>query len=149
MSADLEAVLAKPAFHEPLQDPAARIERERTGMPVKLAEDLRKQMGLSVPEFSQTLGIKLATYKKRVANKEPLTGRYGDAVADLGETLAVAQSLLTPEHDNFDVPRWFAEWITVPQPSLGGRKPSSILDTPTGRALVKRVVGAMGTGSYL
>jgi uncharacterized protein (DUF2384 family) len=149
MSANLVSVIRKPEFHQAMIDPIARIDRERKGMPVHMAEALRKQMGLSAGEFSRIFGIKPATYKKKVADKEPLAGRYGDAVADLGETLAIAHNLLPAGRDDLDIPRWFAQWITIPQPSLGGRKPADIMDTPTGRALVKQVVGAMGSGAYL
>lgn len=149
MSANFESVIRRPQFREAMIDPIARIDRERKGMPVNMAEALRKHMGLSTGELSRIFGIKPATYKKKVADKEPLAGRYGDAVADLGETLAIGRNLLPTDRADFNIPRWFAEWITIPQPSLGGRKPEDILDTPTGRALVKRVVGAMGSGAYL
>jgi uncharacterized protein (DUF2384 family) len=149
MNSSFESMIRNPEFREAMLDPIARIHRERKGMPVSMAEALRKQMGLSAGEFSRIFGIKPATYKKKVADKEPLAGRYGDAVADLGETLVIVLNLLPADRDDFNIPRWFAEWITIPQPSLGGRKPADIMDTPTGRALVKQVVGAMGSGAYL
>ncbi|MGH8190160.1 MAG: antitoxin Xre-like helix-turn-helix domain-containing protein [Rhodanobacteraceae bacterium] len=149
MSANFAAFIEQSAFRPPMVDPIARIERERAGMPAKTAETLRKNMGVSVSQFSRLLGIAEATFKKKVADGEPLTGRYGDAVADLGEILATVRGVLSPEQQDFDVSRWFAEWILIPQPSLDGRNPADILDTPTGRQLVKRLVGAFGSGAYL
>jgi len=109
MSSSFESMLRTPEFREAMIDPITRIDRERKGMPVSMAETLRKQMGLSAGEFSRIFGIKPATCKKKVADKEPLAGRYGDAVADLGETLVIALNLLPADRDDFDIPRWFAE----------------------------------------
>lgn len=149
VSTNFASFIGKPVFQPPMVDPIARIERERDGVPARIADALRHRMGMPASEFSRLLGIAQATFKKKVADDEPLTGRYGDAVADLGEILATASGVLPPEQKDFDVPRWFTDWIDIPQPSLGGRKPADILDTPTGRALVKRLVGAFGSGAYL
>ena len=130
-------------------DPIALIERQRQGTPAKDAESLRKSLGMQVPEFTKVLGIKVATYKKKAADKSTLTGSYGYAVTDVEAILAKARELLPKREKNFDVAKWFAEWIKLPQPSLGGLKPAELLDTPAGRALVLRVVGAMGSGVYL
>ena len=149
MVEDFDSVIRMPELHNAMTDPMVRIDRERRGMPFNIAEALRKQMGLSVGEFSRIFGINPATYRKKVADKKPLSGRDGDAIADLGEMLAVVRDFLPAERTDFNIPRWFTRWIGVPQPSLGGRKPEEILDTPTGRRLVKRLVGALGSGAYL
>lgn len=118
----------------------ARIERERAGTPVRQAESLRKRMHMQVPEFSRILGIKHATYKKKAAEGAALTGSYGYAVSDVERILDKACRLLPDDNNSFDVGKWFAEWIKQPQPSLGGMKPEQLLDTPTGRGMVARVV---------
>ena len=126
-----------------------RVEREREGTPMKAAESLRKSMRMQMPAFSRILGIKLATYKKKVAEGAALTGHYGYAVSEVERIVDQARDLLPADKQDFDVAKWFAEWITQPQPSLGGMKPEQLLDTPTGRKMVARVVGAMGSGAYL
>lgn len=127
----------------------ARIERERDGTPAKVAESLRTSMRMQKSEFSRMLGIKLAAYKKAAANDAALTGSYGYAVTDLERILDKARDLLTKERKDFDIATWFAEWIHQAQPSLGGMKPEQLLDTPTGRHMVSRILGAMGSGAYL
>lgn len=74
---------------------------------------------------------------------------YGYAVSGLDAILAKARALLQAERQDLDVERWLGGWIKEPQPSLGGLKPEELLDRPTGRELVKRVVGATGSGVYL
>lgn len=127
----------------------ALIERQRIGTPVIDAEALRKSLRMQVPEFTRALGIKVATYKKKTADKATLTGSYGYAITDVEGILSKARELLPADRLDFDVAKWFAEWIKLPQPSLRGMKPEELLDTPAGRAMVLRVVGAMGSGAYL
>lgn len=113
------------------------------------AERLRASMHMEVSEFSGALGIKLATYKKKRADGTRLKGSYGYAVSDLEGILETARSVLPADKQDFNVARWFAAWIKQPQPALGGEPPEKFLDTPTGRVLVQRLVGAMGSGAYL
>ncbi|MDH5540593.1 MAG: MbcA/ParS/Xre antitoxin family protein, partial [Rhizobacter sp.] len=35
-----------------------------------------------------------------------------------------------------------------PQPSLGGRRPAELIDTPTGIEVVSRLLGSIESGSY-
>lgn len=127
----------------------ARIERERAGTLISVDEALSKGLRMQVPEFTKTLGIKVATYKKRTADKATLTGSYGYAITDIEGILPKARELLPDDLRDFDVAKWFAEWIKLPQPSFGVREPAQLLDTPTGRRLVDRVVDAMGGGAFL
>lgn len=68
---------------------------------------------------------------------------------DVDSILAVARDHLPADKQDFDVEKWFAEWVKVPPPALGGRRPKDLLDTPIGRRAVKCVVGAMGSGAYV
>ena len=76
-----------------------------------------------------------------------------DVDAAFGQLLAKAQELAAqsthPDAASFDAARWLGEWIRKPQPALGGRRPEELLDTPTGRAAVMRVLGAMESGAFL
>lgn len=127
----------------------ARIALERSGTPMERAEAVRRKLGMEVSEFSDVLGIKLATYKRKRLNRSALKGSYGYAVSDVEDILASVRDLLPDDKRDFDVARWFAGWIKVPQPALGGQRPEDLLDTPTGRRVVRRIVGAMASGAYL
>jgi len=60
----------------------------------------------------------------------------------------VAEST-SPGAKGFDTARWLGEWLETPQPTLGGRRPAEMLDTPTGVAIVEKTLGALASGSYL
>ena len=48
-----------------------------------------------------------------------------------------------------DSARWLKEWLERPQPALGGRRPAEMLGTKEGVAAVRRVLGAIVSGSFL
>lgn len=84
----------------------ARIERERTGMPVRQAESSRKWMHMPASEFSRILVIKHATYKKKAAEGAVLTGSYGYAVSVVEHILDKARSLLPEDRKDLDIEKW-------------------------------------------
>lgn len=50
--------------------------------------------------------------------------------------------------EQFDAGAWLGKWIELPQPALGGRRPSDVLDTSTGFQVVSRLLGSLTSGSY-
>ena len=67
--------------------------------------------------------------------------------------LSIAQDIVenstATEAQNFDAAKWLGQWIETPQPALGGLKPADLIDTPTGVAIVARVLGSLQSGAYL
>ena len=49
----------------------------------------------------------------------------------------------------FDSARWLKDWLEKPQPALGGRRPAEMLGTKEGVTAVRRVLGAIVSGSFL
>lgn len=69
--------------------------------------------------------------------------------ASLLETVQdILQESTAPEAQNFDAEAWLDRWLERPQPSLGGLRPSDILDSPSGQSAVKRLLGAISSGAY-
>ena len=60
----------------------------------------------------------------------------------------IVENSTVPEAEGFDAAQWLGRWIERPQPALGGRKPADLIGTPTGRAMVARVLGAIESGAY-
>jgi len=136
----------------PAPDPGdflSRIERERHGVSTTEAEALRRSMGMSVEVYARLLGIKPAAYKLKRSRLGRFTGALGYAIGDLEDMLRKAEELVSPNASDFDLRRWFSGWIHCQQPALGGWAPVELLDTPAGRSMVTRVLGAMGSGVYL
>lgn len=53
-----------------------------------------------------------------------------------------------PWPDGFDPRMWLEEWIRRPQPALGSQTPSDLLESDEGFESVRRVFGALWSGSY-
>ena len=60
----------------------------------------------------------------------------------------IVEDSTAPQAASFDTAKWLGQWIERPQPALGGHKPSELLDTPTGVAMVTKLLGAIRSGAY-
>ena len=67
----------------------------------------------------------------------------------LGLAQEIVANSTSEEAKDFDVGKWLGRWIEIPQPALGGLKPSEVLDTPTGIETVEKLLGALESGVYL
>ena len=132
--------------------PMAIVEIERQGVPGIFIKDLSKRMDLTASRIFHILGVPKATAEKKAAAGELVTGRGGQAAVGMIKLLGLAQSIVenstAPQAKAFDAVRWLGQWIERPQPSLGGRKPADLMDTPTGVELVARLLGSIESGAY-
>ena len=87
-----------------------------------------------------------------MAAGELLSGNGGRAALGMARLLGMANEIVenstAPEAKDFDTARWLGQWLEKPQPALGGRKPSELIDTPTGLDVVARLLGAIESGAY-
>jgi uncharacterized protein (DUF2384 family) len=142
------------AFRRTLKDAGfeLRVRAEREGVPSEMVVTVMKEMGSTAGEFQRIVGVPKSTFAKKISEKSAFAGAAGQAVLGLAELVNLAEDLVDPKGRDaagFDAGRWVGEWIQRPQPALGGRKPADLMDTPTGRESVKRVLGALGSGAYL
>ena len=125
---------------------------ERAGVHAKLIKDLSKHMAIPASRLFAILGVPKATAEKKVAAGEMVAGQGGQAVIGMIRLLGIAQDMVanstSDDARSFDAAKWLGRWIEVPQPSLGGRKPAELLDTPTGVEIVARLLGAIESGAY-
>lgn len=73
-----------------------------------------------------------------------------DFPAELLECLGAIRAALRADGvaEDFDAEAWLRDWLQRPQPALGGARPMERLDTAQGRESVRRVLGAILSGSY-
>lgn len=132
--------------------PLQLVEIERTGVPGTLIKEFSKRMGITSLSIFRMLGVPKATVEKKAAAGEMLTGQGGYAAIGMVRLLGIAQEIVkhstAKEARDFDTAKWLGQWIEIPQPALDGRKPAELLDTPTGLAIVERVLGAIESGAY-
>lgn len=135
---------------------AALVERvriEREGVPYQVVKALIEEIGLSSTDFQAFVGMPKATFNKKMKDRALFAGTTGQSVVGLLELINKVEDMLAAEKDNpaarnFDVAEWVGDWIQRPQPALGGLAPAELMDTPTGRASVMRVLGAIQSGAY-
>jgi putative toxin-antitoxin system antitoxin component (TIGR02293 family) len=125
---------------------------ERAGVHARLIKDLARHMAIPASRLFAILGVAKATAEKKVAADETIRGQGGQAVMGMVRLLGIARDMAASstadEARDFDAARWLGRWIDIPQPSLGGRKPAELLDTPTGVEIVARLLGAVESGAY-
>jgi putative toxin-antitoxin system antitoxin component (TIGR02293 family) len=132
--------------------PMEIVEIERHGVQGIFLKDLSKRMSLPTTRIFAILGVPKATAEKKAASGEFVTGAGGQAAIGMIKLLGIARDIVdnsTAEGArNFDSAKWLGEWIERPQPALGGRKPSDLIDTPTGVEVVARLLGSIESGAY-
>ncbi len=125
---------------------------ERAGVHARLIKDLARHLDIPASRLFAILGVAKATAEKKVAADETIGGQGGQAVMGMVRLLGIARDMVAnstaDEARDFDAARWLGRWIDIPQPSLGGRKPAEVLDTPTGVDIVARLLGAVESGAY-
>jgi uncharacterized protein (DUF2384 family) len=130
-----------------------RVRIEREGVPYQVVKGLLEETGISSDEFQMFVSIPKSTFTRKMKDKSLFAGTIGQSVVGLMEIINMVEDMLAAEHDNaeardFDVERWVGSGIQRPQPALGGMAPAELMDTPTGRASVMRVLGAIQSGAY-
>lgn len=138
--------------HVHAADPIQLIETERKGVAGIFVKDLSRRMEIPAQRMFDILGVAKATAEKKVAAGELLTGNGGRAALGLARLLGIAKEIVdnstAPEAKDFDSAKWLGQWLETPQPALGGRKPATLIDTPTGLEVVSKLLGAIESGAY-
>lgn len=133
-------------------DPLQLVATERDGVASMFVKDLAGELGIPAQRMFSILGVPKATAEKKIASGKLLAGSGGRAALGIARLLGMAQAMVgestAPGARNFDAARWLGEWLERPQPALGGRKPADLIDTPTGLAVVTRLLGAVASGAY-
>lgn len=132
--------------------PMELVETEMKGVDGMFVKDLTKRMSIPAVRMYSILGVPKATAEKKVAGREVIAGVGGRAALGLTRLLSIAEDIVAnskaAEAKGFDTAKWLGQWIERPQPALGGRKPADLIGTPTGLAMVERVLGAIESGAY-
>ena len=133
--------------------PSDMIALERKGVPGAMVKSLAEKLSLTTVRFAQIIGAPKASLERKAANGTLITG--GSAYAALGtiKLINIVQAMLDdsthPDAKKLEAAKWLGQWIEQPQPALGGQKPADMMDTPTGMAMVSRVLGVVTSGAYL
>jgi uncharacterized protein (DUF2384 family) len=136
-----------------LSSPSDMVNIERQGVPGAMVKSLADMLSLTTVRFAQIIGAPKATLERKAANGTMITGSSAHAALGTAKLIGTVQAMLDdsthPDAKKLDAAKWLGQWIEQPQPALGGQKPADMMDTPTGMAMVSRVLGAIASGAYL
>ena len=131
-------------------DPMEVVTTVRGGVPAEQMKYITTRMRWPQEKSITALGITRATFGRRLTNKEKLSTEESSRVFGLrrliGQVEAMVRESGNPE--GFDAPAWVGNWLERPQPSLGGKTPSSFMDTAEGQQLVMQVLAQAQSGAY-
>jgi uncharacterized protein (DUF2384 family) len=133
----------------------ARVKLEREGVPSRIVRELIDELGLPAADVQRYLGIPKATFTSKIKDDAVFAGAVGQSFVGLMDLANKADEIVSAEpEDNedaqqFQAERWLGTWIKRPQPALGGLAPAQVIDTPSGRESVMRLLGAIQSGAYL
>jgi len=132
--------------------PMEIVELERQGVRGSFIKDLSREMDIPASRMFGILGVPKATAEKKAASGERVSGSGGQAALGLARLIGIAHRIVAsstaPEARDFDAAKWLGQWIERPQPALAGRRPADLIDTPTGLAVVARLLGSIESGAY-
>ncbi len=135
-----------------LATPLQLVETERNGVAGGFLKALSRRMEIPAARVFSMLGVPKATAEKKAAANEVVSGSGGQAAIGMAKLLGIAQAIVANstavEAKGFDSAKWLGRWLERAQPSLGGRKPADLIDTPTGIEVVARLLGAVESGAY-
>jgi hypothetical protein len=149
-SADLLAL-----FLQRLRDASTleRIRIERDGVPAAVVAALLGHLGMAPAGFCRIAGLHPASGNRMLREDCAFADNPGQVLLCLLDMIVLVQELLASAGDEsapgFDIPAWLGQWILRPQRALGGQAPAALIDTPTGRESVLRLLGALQSGAYL
>ncbi|RAR49542.1 UNVERIFIED_CONTAM: putative toxin-antitoxin system antitoxin component (TIGR02293 family) [Acidovorax defluvii] len=135
------------AFQADLMQVATTVKR---GVPADQMVFITNKMGWSQDKSVAALGLSRATFGRKVASKGTLSPEASSRVFGLrrliGQVEAMVRESGNPE--GFDAAAWVGDWLERPQPALGGKTPSSFMDTAEGQQLVMQVLAQAQAGAY-
>ncbi|MES2116635.1 MAG: MbcA/ParS/Xre antitoxin family protein [Pseudomonadota bacterium] len=131
--------------------PMQLVELEREGVDAMFLAELSQRMGLPLARLHTIFRTPEASGRK-TGKGTRIDGGAGQSAIGIIKLLGIAREIVDDstmeDAKHFDAMRWLGTWIELPQPSLGGRKPADLLDTPTGLEIVARLLGALRSGAY-
>lgn len=76
--------------------------------------------------------------------------RRSERVEFIRSLVKMLEDMIPPDQgDGFDAARWVGRWLETPQSALAGAAPKEYLSTVEGRAIIKRLLGTIESGTYV
>lgn len=148
----------KTAFHSSSHD---RLEVIKAGIKAKRVFDLATVFKVSQDEMIQRLGLTKTTVHRKARTDETLSADQSERVLGMAKLLGLVETIVSEsvEDDDlqgfdaakaqdFDAAAWLENWLSQPNPALGGELPSTYLDTREGQEILSTLIAQMQSGAY-
>ncbi|WP_235579384.1 antitoxin Xre-like helix-turn-helix domain-containing protein [Pseudorhodoferax sp. Leaf274] len=131
-------------------EPLARVRMIKAGLPADYLDQLARRMKMPKERLLPTLGIAPATVSRKVRQALPLSSDDSERALGMARLVGQVQAMVEESGDpeGFDAAQWLAQWMEEPLPSLGGARPSELMDTSEGQAMVSNALARMQSGAY-
>lgn len=133
-----------------LAEPLMRITMVKEGLSAGYLDKLAKSLNITKDRLLPTLGIAQATVSRKVREGKPLSTEDSERALGMARLIGQVEAMVQQSGDptGFDAAKWLARWLEEPLPALGGRPPSSLMDTAEGQAMVSNLLARMQSGAY-
>ena len=130
-----------------------RVAIVKHGLPAQSISEVASALHISEERAVTVLGFPASTIARKKKNDETLTQDQGEKVLEMVRLIGLTQSIVSEFGDpelarDFDAAKWLGEWLDVPQPSLGMKKPADFLDSATGIQLVEDLLKRIAVGAF-
>jgi putative toxin-antitoxin system antitoxin component (TIGR02293 family) len=111
----------------------------REGIPVETFSKIQLESGLSHPEFSQLLNLKIQAISRRKNHK--LTQWESEKLLHFCKVMSRANIVFGDQFKS-------AQWLRTSNPSLNSHTPASYLDTGIGAEIILNLLGRIEHGVF-
>jgi putative toxin-antitoxin system antitoxin component (TIGR02293 family) len=132
---------------------ADRILVIKAGVSAKRVYDLATALRVSQDVMITYLGLSKSTVNRKAQADDTLNTDQSERVLGLSKLIGLVQTVVDESGDpnaakDFDAAQWLEEWLSQPNPALGGMLPSTYLDTHEGQEVLGNLIGQMQSGAY-
>lgn len=119
-------------------------------IPAQMVDTLYEDMGVTREYLFKALGLSAATLGRKQRAGTPLALNEAERVLGLSCLIGQVESMVAESGnlDGFSAPKWFAAWVSAPNPVLGGRRADEFLAFGAGRTFLAGLLGQMQAGTY-
>jgi uncharacterized protein (DUF2384 family) len=115
--------------------------------------DLAATLKISQDEMVKRLGLKKTTVSRKVKDGDILDQDQGERVLGVSKLIGLVQTIVDESGDpeaaeGFNAAVWLEEWLSQPNPALGGALPAIYLDTHEGQGILGTLIAQMQSGAY-
>ena len=131
-------------------EPLERSDLVDGGVSARFLPRLARELSVAKETIYTLLGASRATVERKLKADDPLSAAESERAIGIARLVGQVQQIVQESGDpeGFDAGRWVAQFLDVPHPALGGRRPADLMRTNEGSRMVSTLVAQMQSGAY-